>query len=154
MLIVFVLGFQGVDFFGDIFLSKRLLNNDEKDSETRWLLNMTGMLMICPVVLSTLFMIPHWWKNEEKWWRKVLTFIFIPVYPQYRALRVLFFWCFGYGEKAAQEKERFDNTVSFVGKYTCYPRFFLNPILTSFHSRAICGIYPSNSYHDDIICTL
>ena len=121
MLIVFVLGFQGVDFFGDIFLSKRLLNNDEKDSETRWLLNMTGILMMCPVVLSTLFMIPHWWKNEEKWWRKVLTFIFIPVYPQYRALRVLFLWCFCYGEKAIQEKERFDNTVSFVGKYTFYP---------------------------------
>ena len=121
MLIVFVLGFQGVDFFGDIFLSKRLLYNNEKDSETRWLLTMTGILMMIPVVLSTLLMIPHWLKNEEKWWRKVLTFIFIPVYPQYRALRVLFFWCFCYGEKAAQEKERFDNTVSFVGKYTFYP---------------------------------
>ena len=152
MLIVFVLGFQGVDFFGDIFLSKRLLYNNEKDSETRWLLTMTGILMMIPVVLSTLFMIPHWWKNEEKWWRKVLTFIFIPVYPQYRALRVLFFWCFGYGEKAVQEKERFDNTVSFVGKYSYYPLYFLNPVLTSFHhSRAVCGIYTSNSCHDDII---
>ena len=57
MLIVFVLGFQGVDFFGDIFLSKRLLNNSDIDSETRWLLRMTGILMMCPVVLSTLFMI-------------------------------------------------------------------------------------------------
>ena len=156
MLIVFVLGFQSVDFFGDIILSIKLLFNNEKNSEKRWLLEMTGKLMIIPVVFSTLLMIPHWLKdqvNEEKRWKKVLTFILIPVYPQYRALRVLFFWCCCSGEKAAEEKKRLDDTVSFVGKYSYYPKSFLNPVLTYFHSRAICGIYPSNSCHGDIICT-
>ena len=122
MLIVFVLGFQVVDFFGDILLSSRLLSVNERDFENRRLLRMTGILMIIPVIFSTLLMIPHWWKNEKKWWRKLLTFIFIPVYPQYRALRILFLaWCCccsGGSEQAVQEKERFDDTVSFVGKYT------------------------------------
>ena len=120
MLIVFVLGFQSVDFFSDIILSIKLLFNNEENFENRWLLTMIGILMIIPVVFSTLLMIPHWLKdqvNEEKWWKKVLTFILIPVYPQYRALRVLFFWCCCSGEKAAEEKKRLDDTVSFVGKY-------------------------------------
>jgi len=116
MLIVFVLGFQSVDFFGDIILSYKLLNNNEENSKNYWLLKMTGILMVIPVVFSTLLMIPHWLKdevNEERWWKKVLTFILIPVYPQYRALRVLFFWCCCSGEKAAEEKKRLDDTVSF-----------------------------------------
>ena len=152
MLIVFVLGFQSVDFFGDIILSNKLLNNNEENSKNRWLLKMIGILMVIPVVFSTFLMIPHWWKNEVNGkMEKLLTFILIPVYPQYRALRVLFFWWCCSGEKAAEEKKRFDDTVSFVGKYSYYPQSSLNPILTSFHSRAICGIYPSNSCHDDII---
>ena len=38
MLIVFVLGFQVVDFFGDILLSSRLLSVNERDFENRRLL--------------------------------------------------------------------------------------------------------------------
>ena len=100
---------------------------------------MTGILMIIPVIFSTLLMIPHWWKNEKEWWKKLFTFIFIPVYPQYRALRILFLaWCcccFGGGEQAVQEKERFDDTVSFVGEYIFSHLVFQNTVIVRIRAR-------------------
>ena len=130
MLIVFVIGLQGFDFVSDIILSKKLLTIDDDDEKSTfgkaanateddndtWFLKMTGGLMLGPVILSTLLMIPHWLKNEETKTQRFLTFIFLPVYPQYRALRILGLACCCQANKAIREKEVFDDTVCFVGE--------------------------------------
>ena len=50
-----------------------------------------GKLMIIPLILSTLFILPHWLACEETLKRRLVTFplVLLQLYPQYRSLRVL-----------------------------------------------------------------
>ena len=51
-----------------------------------------AMAMLFPVILSTLFMIPHWWKQEKPKKRllKTLPFVIFQLYPQYKMARILY----------------------------------------------------------------
>ena len=48
--------------------------------------------MLAPVLLSWMFVARHWYRTERGAWQKLLTFplLILQLYPQYRALRVLF----------------------------------------------------------------
>ena len=50
-----------------------------------------GKIMIIPLILSTVFIIPHWLECEKAWYRRLLTFplVLLQLYPQYRSMRVL-----------------------------------------------------------------
>ena len=51
-----------------------------------------AMSMLFPVILSTLFVIPHWWKQEKPKGRllKTLPFVIFQFYPQYKMAEILY----------------------------------------------------------------
>ena len=51
-----------------------------------------AMAMLFPVILSTLFLIPHWWKQEKPKGRllKTLPFVIFQLYPQYKMSEILY----------------------------------------------------------------
>ena len=79
-----------------------------------------GKLMILPLILSTLFILPHWLKREKTLKGRLLTFplVLLQLYPQYRSLRVLW-WAF-FRKNTSQclkEKHENDSSLSYVGKF-------------------------------------
>ena len=54
-------------------------------------LNTLGYMMIIPLILSTILLVPHWWKNERSIKHKLLTlpFLILQFWPQYRVFRIL-----------------------------------------------------------------
>ena len=51
-----------------------------------------AMAMLFPVILSTLFVIPHWWKQEKPKGRllKTLPFVIFQLYPQCKMAEILY----------------------------------------------------------------
>ena len=79
-----------------------------------------GKLMILPLILSTIFILPHWLKREKTLKGRLLTFplVLLQLYPQYRSLRVLW-WAF-FRKNTSQclkEKHENDSSLSYVGKF-------------------------------------
>ena len=50
-----------------------------------------GYMMIIPLILSTILLVPHWWKNERSKKHKLLTILLLILqfWPQYRVFRIL-----------------------------------------------------------------
>ena len=109
------------DIYSDVSLIALLLNIDPKTKgEYSWLAITFGKMMIIPLILSTLFIIPHWLECEKTWKSRLLTFplVLLQLYPQYRSMRVLW-WAF-YRKNLSQclkEKHYNDYSISYVGKF-------------------------------------
>ena len=124
LIVIFILGLQTFGTYSDISLSFKLQyvkkhdDNDISGSEIE-ILNLAGQIMLCPVILSVLLTIPHWWKGESGTKRRILTFplILLSFYPQYRVLRILFFAFVDKDSDIAWEENLlFEENVGFVGK--------------------------------------
>ena len=122
LIAIFILGLQTFDTYSDISLSYKLQSvkkHEDNDSSEIEILNLAGQIMLCPVVLSVLLTIPHWWKGETGIKRKILTFplMLLSFYPQYRVLRILFFaFVAKDSDLAWEENHLFEENVGFVGK--------------------------------------
>ena len=122
LIAIFILGLQSFDTYSDISLSYKLQSvkkHEDNDSSEIEILNLAGQIMLCPVVLSVLLTIPHWWKGESSSKRRILTFplILLSFYPQYRVLRILFFAFVDKDSDIAWEENLlFEENVGFVGK--------------------------------------
>ena len=113
------------DIYSDVSLIALLLNIDPKTkggeyTEYSWLAITFGKMMIIPLILSTLFIIPHWLECEKAWKSRLLTFplVLLQLYPQYRSMRVLW-WAF-FRKNLSQclkEKHYNDFSISYVGKF-------------------------------------
>ena len=84
------------DIYSDVSLIALLLSIVPSTSagslrELQLLVVTFGKLMIIPLILSTLFILPHWLACEETLKRRLVTFplVLLQLYPQYRFLRVL-----------------------------------------------------------------
>ena len=77
------------DVYSDVLLIELLLTNVHYNFDI--MLYKFGKLMILPLILSTLFILPHWLKREKTLKGRLLTFplVLLQLYPQYRSLRVL-----------------------------------------------------------------
>ena len=51
-----------------------------------------GLATLIPVMLQTLFLIPHWWRIESTKKRRILTFpiVILQLWPQIRVARLLY----------------------------------------------------------------
>ena len=78
-----------------------------------------GRIMTIPLILSTLFILPHWLKCEKTLKRRIVTFplLLLQLYPQYRSMRILW-WAFvrKNATKALKEKHHHESSLSNVGK--------------------------------------
>ena len=78
-----------------------------------------GRIMTIPLILSTLFILPHWLNCEKTLKRRIITFplLLLQLYPQYRSMRILW-WAFvrKNATKASKEKLHHESSLSNVGK--------------------------------------
>ena len=113
------------DIYSDVSLVVLLLSleitpeSDRLDDiAKRFAINM-GNIMTIPLILSTLFILPHWLKCERTLKRRIITFplLLLQLYPQYRSMRILW-WAFVRKNvtKALKEKHHHESSLSNVGK--------------------------------------
>ena len=82
-----------------------------------------GKIMTIPLILSTIFILPHWLKFEKSFKNRLMTLplVLLQLYPQYRSMRVIY-WAFIKKNTSQCLKEKHDNdcSLSYVGKLLCY----------------------------------
>ena len=88
LLILTEIVLPSTDVISDLLLIIQLttyIGSDLDDLKT------LGYMMIIPLILSTILLVPHWWKNERSIKHKLLTlpFLILQFWPQYRVFRIL-----------------------------------------------------------------
>ena len=76
-----------------------------------------GYAMLAPILLMTFFSLRQWWRLEKSWNRLwTLPLVLLQVFPQYRALRILYL---GLRKKASwrAEKDVYDRDLTSLGMY-------------------------------------
>ena len=76
-----------------------------------------GYAMLAPILLMTIFSLRQWWRLEKSWNRlRTLPLVLLQVFPQYRALRILYL---GLQKKASwrAEKDVYDRDLTSLGMY-------------------------------------
>ena len=76
-----------------------------------------GYAMLAPILLMTIFSLRQWWRLEKSWNRlRTLPLVLLQVFPQYRALRILYL---GLRKKASwrAEKDVYDRDLTSLGMY-------------------------------------
>ena len=68
-----------VDIYSDIAFSFKMFRNNHPKY---------GIAILCPVFLSTLFILPHWWAKETL--KFSLPIVFLQFWPQYRVCRLIY----------------------------------------------------------------
>ena len=77
-----------------------------------------GSIFLIPIVLTTIFMIPKWWKKEKTLKQKLFTFPLLigQLWPQWEALKVVqMIWTSK--NQWREEKKRLELEVSSLGIY-------------------------------------
>ena len=112
-----------------------------------------GLAILSPVVLSTIFVLVHWWRTESNRMNKLLTLPLVigQMWPQYRILRILYFGLIKQNRKWKVENEDQKKNVSSLGMQTWYFIQFKRFLITWFHFRALPWGCASNPYPLDIV---
>ena len=82
-----------------------------------------GISSLCPVIVTNALYVPHWWKLENTWEKKLSTAVLIlfGFWPQYRVARLLYL---GWKKDPdyIMEKNFYQESISGIGIFT---RLFL-----------------------------
>ena len=101
LLILTEIVLPSTDVISDLLLIIQLTTYKESEAESKYCsradeincfdLNTLGYMMIIPLILSTILLVPHWWKNERSKKHKLLTILLLILqfWPQYRVFRIL-----------------------------------------------------------------
>ena len=104
--------------------SDKYIEHMEHRENKRFAIKM-GRIMTIPLILSTLFILPHWLNCEKTLKRRIITFplLLLQLYPQYRSMRILW-WAFvrKNATKALKEKHHHESSLSNVGRNTPAPK--------------------------------
>ena len=127
MISVFGVILPSVDQGSDYYTSANLIqyecktlqcaeNSDVKAKE-ELIMRRFGYAMLAPILLMTVFSLRQWWrmeKNRNRLW--ILPIVFLQLFPQYRALRILYL---GLRKKAywREEKDLYDQDLTSLGMY-------------------------------------
>ena len=84
-----------------------------------------AMSMLFPVILSTLFVIPHWWKQEKPEGRllKTLPFVIFQLYPQYKMVELLYLGLWKTDKQWKAKKDFLMKEMGSLGNF-CQDLFF------------------------------
>ena len=78
-----------------------------------------GTVTLLPIVVSFLFVLPHWWSTEKTAKRRYFTFplVLFQIWPQFRVIELLvLLWKQEY-DKYAVKKEHYYRNLSSLGKF-------------------------------------
>ena len=86
MTLISGVGLPSWDVYSDIAMSAMLINSGHPRAIV------FGWAMQVPVVLSTIFQIPHWWKIERNMKRRIYTLplLLLQFWPQSKMLQLIF----------------------------------------------------------------
>ena len=79
-----------------------------------------GTVTLLPIVVSFLFVLPHWWNTEKTAKRRYFTFplVLFQIWPQFRVIELLLIlWKQSY-EAYAVKKEHYYRNLSSLGEFT------------------------------------
>ena len=134
LLITFKIVLPTVDTYSDASLSYSLLTGTYQpygDNIAKPQLNY-GSIMLIPIILTTLFTMPHWYRRENSMKKRLTTFplLIFQLWPQWQVIKILKLMRNG-DSKWRIEKQKLEREVGFIGKYsTSYPlpQSYLIPI--------------------------
>ena len=127
MISVFGVILPSVDQGSDYYTAAKLINyecktlqcaeNSYVKAEEELIMRRFGYAMLAPILLMTVFSLRQWWrmeKNRNRLW--ILPIVFLQLFPQYRALRILYL---GLQKKAywREEKDLYDQDLTSLGMY-------------------------------------
>ena len=133
MLIVFNILLPSFDIYSDLAFSYSLLSGTYepycKEIWSRgngWIIDpnckptkhpIFGSMMLVPIILATLFIIPHWLKREDTTLKRILTFPLLvgQFWPQWQVLKVLKLIKERRTREWREEKEKLEKEVSSLG---------------------------------------
>ena len=78
-----------------------------------------GLAILSPVLLSSIFVLVHWWKTESNQKNKLITFPLVigQMWPQYRIVRILYFGLIKQNRIWKAENEDQKKNVSSLGMF-------------------------------------
>ena len=131
MLIVFNILLPSFDTYTDLAFSSSLLRGTYEQfcrpslSESIYITSnckptkhpIFGSMMLVPIILTTLFIIPHWLKREDTTLKRILTFplLVVQFWPQWQVLKVLKLIKERRTKEWREEKEKLEKEVSSLG---------------------------------------
>ena len=121
------------DIYSDISLVVLLCSiKDDPYPDPNNIIIFIGKIMIIPLILNTLFIMPHWLNCEKTFERRVVTFplVLFQLYPQYRSMRII--WLAFVKKnvtKCLKEKLLHESSTSNVGKLICYQNILIISLL-------------------------
>ena len=113
---LFGVGLPSWDVYSDLgFIYALLTGMISRESHPKF-----AIAMFCPIVLNTLFVIPHWWNIERKTSTKKKFFTFLLVliqfWPQWKMIQVLYMGLIKKDPEWIKEKEKIQRNVGNLGK--------------------------------------
>ena len=127
MLIVFNILLPSFDICSDLAFSSSLLSGTYEPICESWYKDypncktqkhpIFGSVMLVPIILATLFIIPHWLKREDTTLKRILTFPLLvgQFWPQWQVLKVLKLIKERRTREWREEKEKLEKEVSSLG---------------------------------------
>ena len=128
-LVVFIIFLPSFDTYSDIAFSNSLISGTYEPYKAHRLMGKVtkhpiyGSVMLIPIILVTLFTIPHWFRREKSMLKRVLTFPMLigQLWPQWQVVKILWLMI----KKSStwkNEKEKLEKEVSSLGKYVLQVR--------------------------------
>ena len=79
-----------------------------------------GFAMFAPILLSTMFLIPQWLRQEQTKKRILTTLplVLFQLYPQFKMLELLYLGLWKKDSKWRSKKDELQKSVSYIGKFT------------------------------------
>ena len=98
------------DFYSDLALIIKLADHPNY-----------ALTLACPMILSTIFILPHWWQMEKTLHKKIFTFpvVILQFYPQYKMIQILYLGIYKKDKHWKEKKDILEKDVSSIGRILC-----------------------------------
>ena len=79
-----------------------------------------GLLMLCPIIISTIFIFGQWLRIEDSPKEQLYTFplLLLQLYPQYRTIKVLYMALWKRDIRWKKDKEMLERNLKSIGRYS------------------------------------
>ena len=107
-----------------------------------------GSVMLIPLLLSWVLVTRQWYKLEHGMRQKLKTLplLILQVYPQWRALRVLYYAKWKKHRGWQKMKEEWETGITHIGKCRMYNKIINRRIIISHHFRGLFRVRATSSH--------
>ena len=79
-----------------------------------------AVALFIPILLATIFILPHWWRLEGTLRKRIIAFPFVILqcWPQYRMAKILYLGLWKKDNKWKEEEDDISRNVSTIGEKT------------------------------------